>query len=285
MTETIKEQPTQETLWAGQNGDRWLANVDRFEGMIKPIGDALIERAGCRSGEQIIDIGCGAGATSIAIAQQVGAAGAVTGLDISPVLVAEATKRAATLGIENVQFVLGDAAVTPLATEQADCIVSRFGIMFFSNPHAAFTHIHDFLKPSGRLSMVCWNSLPQNPWMFEVVKVIAARVPLPTPVPRAPGPFAFAEPSYVEEILHTAGFQDIDISPWQHDLAVGGAGANPESAAKFLLAALGVAQLPPDLPDAVRTAIDSELSDRLKTYHTEDGVQMPASAWLVNATA
>ena len=285
MTETIKEQPTQETLWAGQSGDRWLANVDRFEAMIKPIGDTLIERARCRPGEQIIDIGCGAGATSIAIAQQVGAAGAVTGLDISPVLVAEATKRAATLGLENVRFVLGDAAVTPLPTGQADCIVSRFGIMFFSNPHAAFTHIHGFSKPSGRLSMACWASLPQNPWMSEVVKIIAAHVPLPTPVPRAPGAFAFAEPSYVEEILHTAGFKNIDISPWQHDLAIGGAGTNPESAAKFLLAALGVAQLPPDLPDVVRTAIDSELSDRIKAYHTKDGVQMPAFAWLVNATA
>jgi ubiquinone/menaquinone biosynthesis C-methylase UbiE len=114
MTETAKEQPSQETLWAGKSGDRWLANIDGFEGMIKPIGDALIKQTAFSQGEQIIDIGCGAGATSLAIAQEVGASGSVTGLDISPVLVNEATQRAEKLKLENIQFMLGDAAVANL---------------------------------------------------------------------------------------------------------------------------------------------------------------------------
>ncbi len=285
MAETIKQQPNQETLWAGQNGERWLANVDRFEGTIEPIGEALIERATCREGEHIIDVGCGAGATSIAIARQVGATGSVTGLDISPVLVAEATKRAQIAGFDHANFILGDAATVSLPMTQADCIVSRFGIMFFSDPVAAFTHMHGFLKSDGRLAIACWASLPQNQWMLEVRNILAAHFPLPTPIPHAPGPFAFSEPAYIEEILQTSGFKDITISPWKSNLFVGGSGSNPQSAAEFLLKALSVAQLPEDLPDSVKTTIQVELTERLTAYDTKDGVQMPASVWLIDAKA
>jgi ubiquinone/menaquinone biosynthesis C-methylase UbiE len=285
MTETTKEQLNQEILWAGKSGDRWLANIDGFEGMIKPIGDALIKQAAFSQGEHIIDIGCGAGATSLLIAQKTGASGFVTGLDISPVLVNEATKRAEKLKLENIQFILGDAAVANLPTGQADCVFSRFGIMFFSNPYAAFTHIHGFLKPSGRLSIACWSSLPENPWMFEVVNTLAKYFPLPTPVPRAPGAFAFAEPNYVKEILQTSGFQDITISSWQHNLLIGGSNPSPELTAEFLLKATSLGQLPEDLSDTVKTAIHSELSNRLREYETKDGVQMPSSVWFVKARA
>ena len=129
---TSPEKVSSETLWAGQSGERWLTNADQFEEMLEPIGQALIELAACQPGERIIDVGCGAGATSISIAQKVGTASVVTGLDISPVLVTEATKRAQVLGLENLNFVLGDAAIAELPLAQADCVMSRFGIMFFS---------------------------------------------------------------------------------------------------------------------------------------------------------
>jgi cellulose biosynthesis protein BcsQ len=103
--------------------------------------------------------------------------------------------------------------------------------------------------------------------------------------PTAPGAFAFAEPNYVKEILQTAGFQDITVSPWQHNLLIGGSNPSPESTAEFLLKATSLGQLPEDLPNTVKIAIHSELSNRLKAYETRDGVQMPASVWLVNAKA
>ena len=285
MTETSKVQPNQETLWAGKNGERWLANVDRFEGMIKPIGDALIEQAAFEQGEHIIDVGCGAGGTSIEIAQLVGAAGSVTGLDISPVLIAEARKRAEIAGLEQARFVLGDAAIAPLPTMQASGIFSRFGIMFFSNPHAAFSHMHGFLKSGGRLAIACWAPLLENLWMLEVRNILAAHFALPTITPRSPGPFAFAQPVYVKEILETSGFKDITISPWQKNLFIGGFGSTPETAADFLQNALSVAQLPEDLPDSVKMTINSEVIERLKVYQTNYGVQIPASVWLVTAKA
>jgi SAM-dependent methyltransferase len=291
MTDTSPEKVSSETLWAGQSGERWLTNVDRLEEMLQPIGQALIELATLQPGERIIDVGCGAGATSISIAQKVGSAGAVTGLDISPVLVAEATRRAKMLGLENLNFVLGDAAIaggaseaiTKLPLAQADCVVSRFGIMFFSDPHAAFAHLHGFLKPSGRMVFACWAPLLQNLWMLEVRNIINAHYPLPTPVPRAPSPFAFDEPEYVQEILRSAGFKDVQVSSWQHNLCMGGARSNAESAAEFLLKALGIAQLPEDLPTAIRIAIYTDLKERLRMFETEEGVQMPAAAWLISA--
>ena len=273
---------TAEALWAGQSGERWLSNVDRLEEMLEPIGHALIELAACQPGEQIIDVGCGAGATSILIAQKIGSAGAVTGLDISPVLVAEATKRAQDLGLENLKFLLGDAAIAELPLAQADCLVSRFGVMFFSDPHVAFDNLHGFLKPNGRFAFACWAPLRQNLWRLEVGNIINAHFPSPTPVPRAPGPFAFDEPLYVQEILRTAGFKDIKISPWKSNLCIGGAGSNADSAAKFLLKAMGITQLPEDLPAEIRIAIHHELKERLETFETKDGVQMPAAAWLIS---
>jgi SAM-dependent methyltransferase len=283
MKETSPEIVSSETLWASQRGERWLANVDRLEEMLEPIGLALIELAACQPGEQIIDVGCGAGATSVSIAQKVGAAGAVKGLDISPVLVTEATKRAQMLGLDNLNFVLGDAAIAELPLAQADCLVSRFGIMFFSDPHAAFAHLHGFLKPSGRMVFACWAPLLQNLWMLEVRNIIDAHYPLPTPVPRAPSPFAFDEPKYVQEILRSAGFKDVRVSAWEDKLCVGGMGSNAESAAEFLLKALGIAQLPEDLPTETRVAIYTDLKERLRMFETAEGVQMPAAAWLISA--
>ncbi len=285
MTDTKPETISSETLWAGQSGERWLTNADRFEEMLEPIGQALIELAAFQPGEQIIDVGCGAGATSISIAQKVGSAGAVTGLDISPVLVAEATKRAQMLGLENLNFVLGDAAIAELSLGQADCVVSRFGIMFFSDPHAAFAHLHGFLKPGGRMVFACWAPLLQNLWMLEVRNIIDTHYPLPTPVPRAPSPFAFDEPVYVQEILRSAGFKDVRVSLWENNLSVGGAGSNAESAAEFLLKALGIAQLPEDLPAAIGIAVHTDLKERLRMFETEEGVKMPAAAWLISAGA
>jgi SAM-dependent methyltransferase len=283
MTDTSPEKVSSESLWAGQSGERWLTNADRFEEMLEPIGHALIELAACQQGERIIDVGCGAGATSISISQKVGAAGAVTGLDISSVLVAEATRRAQMLGLENLSFVLGDAAIAELPLAQADCVVSRFGIMFFSDPQAAFAHLHGFLKPSGRMFFACWAPLLQNLWRLEVGNIINAHFPLPTPIPRAPGPFAFDEPAYVQEILQSAGFKDVKISQWQDNLCIGGNGSNAESAAEFLLKALGNTQLPEDLSAEIRIAIHTELKERLRMFETEKGVQMPAAAWLISA--
>ena len=149
MSSGPADRPSEESLWASTSGQRWASHIDQFEGMINPIGDALIAFASFQSGETIVDIGCGAGPTTLAAAACVGSQGLVTGLDISPDLIAEATRRAAFGNVRQARFVLGDAAKVTLDTQAADCVMSRFGVMFFSDPYAAFKNIYRFVKPGG----------------------------------------------------------------------------------------------------------------------------------------
>ena len=119
--------------WAGEMGARWLANIDRLESMIAPIGDALLARAGFQPGQHVIDIGCGGGATSLAIASAVGSSGSVVGIDISPDLIAKATERGVAAGVPNARFECADASLYQAETP-FDRLFSRFGSMFFQNP-------------------------------------------------------------------------------------------------------------------------------------------------------
>jgi len=277
------EKPSEESNWAGPGGERWLANLDRFESMIRPIGDALIDSADFHHAENVIDLGCGAGATSLEIARRVGPEGSVTGLDISEVLLKEATRRAIANGLNRLQFILGDAAKAPLPKVAVDCVFSRFGSMFFSSPYAAFAHIHGFLKPGGRLTLACWAPLTLNPWMLEVRQTVSRHFNVPEMIPRTPGPFAFDNPDYLRDILSKSNFSNVTITPWQGDIHIGGPGTHPDAAAEFLLKAVSIAQFINEAPESLKTLVHKELATRLETRCRADGVVMPAAAWMVSA--
>lgn len=278
------DRPSEEQMWAGPSGDRWLANATGLEETMRPVGEALLDLAALSPGDQVLDIGCGAGGVSLAAAQRVAPGGCVTGIDISPVLVAEAARRAAVANLPvPVHFLAADAARTPLPPAQADCLLSRFGTMFFTNPVAAFTHLHGLLRPGGRLALAVWAPLSENPWMFELRNVVAAHFDLPTVPPRTPGPFAFDEPEYLRGILTEAGFTPIAFRRWQGNIPVGGPGSTPPSATYFMISAMSVGQRVLDAPPEVREHVRRDLHDRLTPYHTPAGVQMPASVWFVSA--
>jgi SAM-dependent methyltransferase len=276
-------QPSEEELWAGPMGERWLAHVARFEGMLEPAGAALIDKANIRSGEQVLDFGCGAGATTVDIARRVAPQGRVTGLDISPVLVAAARNRSLAVGLDNTDFILGDAATVDLERATYDCLFSRFGNMFFHDPYTAFAHLHECLKPIGRLALCCWGPVTQNIWMMEIRAVLARHVELPPPVPRAPGPFAFGDPVYLGDILAKAGFRAATFDLWQSDQLIGGPGGDPNSVARFMLEAMPVGAVLAEASEAVRTAVQSDLTALFECYRRPAGVTMPAAAWLVTA--
>ncbi len=276
------DKPSEESNWAGPGGERWLANLDRFESMIQPIGDALIKMAAICDAENVIDLGCGAGATSLEIARRVGPNGSVTGLDISEGLLKEATRRATADGLKQLRFILGDAAQAPLPKAAADCVLSRFGSMFFSDPYAAFAHIHGFLKPGGRIALACWAPLAQNPWMMEVRQAVSHHFNVPPMIPRTPGPFAFDNPDYLLDILSKANFSNVTIVPWHGDIPVGGKGTDPDTAAGFLLKAVSMAQFFKDAPESLKATVHKELTALLQPWNGPDGVVMPASAWMVS---
>src|ERR1700737_2946238 len=147
--------------WNGPGGQHWTDRQQTQDTLLAPVSDILIDRAKARAGERIVDVGCGCGATSIAFAERVGPAGHVFGIDVSTPMLARA-RQMAPAGIP-VDFVLADATVYPFDSGSCDLMVSRFGVMFFSQPAVSFANMRRALRPSGRLAFVCCREAPHNP--------------------------------------------------------------------------------------------------------------------------
>lgn len=271
--------------WAGEMGARWLASLDRFEGMIAPIGAALLERAGYQLGERVLDLGCGGGATTLAIAEVVGPEGAALGLDIAPMLIEQAEARAAAVG-SRARFVCADAATASLGEPRFTRLFSRFGSMFFAEPVTAFTNLGAMLAPGARIDLAVWAHPRDNAWMMEVMGVVRRHVEVPPAVPRAPGPFAFEDLGYLEEVLTGAGFSGFDALAYASEQPVGGPGAAPEAATDFVLTSMAAGRILAEAGDEVLAAAQADLTAMFARYHRAgEGVMLGCKAWLVSAFA
>lgn len=271
--------------WAGEMGARWLANLDRFENMIAPIGAALLERAGYQAGERVLDLGCGGGATTLAIAETVGPGGAALGLDVAPMLIERARARATEAG-SLARFVCADAATARLDEPPFDRLFSRFGSMFFETPAPAFANLSGMLKAGARIDLAVWANPRDNLWMMEVMGVVRQHVDIPPATPRAPGPFAFEDRGYLNDVLESGGFSDIDVATYQGLQPVGGPGATPDEATDFVLASMAVGRVLGEQGAGVRDAARSDLTGMFTRYHqVGEGVMLPCKAWLVTARA
>ncbi|KUR76728.1 class I SAM-dependent methyltransferase [Novosphingobium sp. Fuku2-ISO-50] len=288
MPDTSPHSPEAITMedWAGEMGERWLANLKGFESTIAPVGEALLTHAGYRPGERVLDIGFGGGATSLAIARAVAPGGEVLGIDISPDLVAATTRRAATEGVTNARFVCADAAHVIVPDAPYDRLCSRFGSMFFADPFGAFANLRKALKPGGRIDLAVWAPPRDNPWMSAAVALARRHIDLPASIPGAPGPFAFDDPAYLNAILTKAGFHAVNCVPITGLLPVGGPGSTPETALTFARNALSTGRVLLEYPDSVQQAVASELRE-LYAHHDRpgEGVMMGYAAWLVSARA
>jgi SAM-dependent methyltransferase len=284
MTQTDTEALKGED-WAGEMGTRWLASLDRFEGMIAPIGTALLAQADYRPGERVLDLGCGGGATTLAIAEAVGPEGAALGLDVAPMLVGRAKERAGQTG-SSARFVCADAATAVLDEPPFDRLFSRFGSMFFESPVPAFGNIRTMLKPGARIDLAVWAAPRDNLWMMEVMGVVRGHVDIPPAIPRAPGPFAFEDLTYLEEVLTGAGFSGMEVASYEGLQPVGGPGTAPEEAVDFVLSSMAVGRVLDEAGGAIRNAARSDLIDLFARRHVAgNGVMMQAKAWLVTARA
>lgn len=268
--------------WNGAAGQKWVRDADRMDVMLAPFVDPIIGPAIPAPGQSVIDIGCGAGALSLNVA-----AGAVnvkvTGVDVSTQLVDVARARSAAVGA-GIEFVVADASSWK-PEEPVELVISRFGVMFFSDPVAAFSNIRTWMKPKGRLRFACWRPLRENPWALAPLE--AARHLLPSqpkpPEPGSPGPFAFGDADYVRKILMQSGWININIQPWDNDLTL--PGSSPEEAAEFML---GMGPLSRALveqkvdPSTVRNVV----IEKLRSLSGEDGrTRLKAAAWIVEAEA
>lgn len=272
--------------WAGEMGAKWLSQLDRFEGMIAPIGEALLARAAFARGERVIDLGCGGGATTRIIAATVAPQGEAVGLDISPDLIREAAARAQAADPGNAHFLCGDAATFNPEGAPYDRLFSRFGSMFFAQPQAAFANLHAMLKPGARIDLAVWAHPRDNLWMIEMMGVVRSHIEIPPAIPRAPGPFAFEDLDYLGEVLSAGGFSEMDVAAYTGQQALGGAGATPEEAADFVLSAMAVGKALSEHGDAVRAAARDDLVTLFTKRHVAgQGVMMGCKAWLVTARA
>src|SRR5205823_12473904 len=209
-------------FWNGVAGQHWTDRQPMQDVLLAPVSQILIDRTGAKAGERILDVGCGCGATTIALAERVAPSGFVFGIDISVPMLSRA-RQVAPQGLP-LDFVLADATVYPFEPASFDLLASRFGVMFFAKPAVSFANLHRALLPSGRLVFACWREPRENPWMMAPLQAVYQHVPkLPPQGPEDPGPFAFASEERVHRILRAAGFTGIamEACPLSLDIAIG----------------------------------------------------------------
>src|ERR1700756_3099241 len=257
----------------------WAEVREALERQLAPLGQRGLEALAPRPGESVLDIGCGGGETALELARAVAPNGTVVGVDRSAAVLAFAQRAAK--GCERVRFVQADAQVFLFEPASFDAAFSRFGVMFFAAPTAAFINIRRSLRPNGRLAFVCWRALEENPLDILPLRAASAHLP-PQPAhdPNAPGPFAFADPDRVRGILESAGFGEIEIT--RHDEQVGSGDLETMLAVCARVGALGkILRENPELRPAALPAVRSALA----AHDGPDGVKLRAATWIVTARA
>src|SRR5215831_3950833 len=209
---TNDDNAAQIAYWNGPGGDRWVSHQRMQDALLAEVAERLIERAAPHDGETVLDIGCGAGTTSIVLAQRVAPDGRVLGVDVSAPLL-ERARQHAPAGLP-LEFALGDATVYPFAPGAADLLFSRFGIMFFADPAKSFANMRGGLRAGARVVFACWRAPRENPWLMLPLQAAYRHVPrLPEAGPEDPGLFSFASEPRVRSILERAGFGAIAGEP------------------------------------------------------------------------
>ena len=281
MTPTHTFNQEQHARWNGADGEFWASHYERLDRILAPVNDPLLSFAAPEPGSSVVDVGCGCGGLTLDLARRVGPSGHVTGIDISEPMLGRAQERLR--GYSNTSLRLGDAAALSLDSLGARLIVSRFGVMFFGDPAAAFRNLRNALRPGGRVRFACWRPIQENPWMQIPLHAVYEHVPrLPKPGPEEPGPYSFADPERVTRILTQAGFTapaftPVDVS---FDLSAGG---TFEDAVLHASDTGSSRRALEGQPDEVRTAGIESIRRALAPYASSDGVKLPGAVWLVGA--
>ena len=271
----------QSAYWNGDAGRRWTALQESQDTLFTPITAALFDAAALQPGEGVIDVGCGAGDTTLGAAARTGAA---LGVDVSEPLLARARERAEAVG-SPARFALADATVHDFSGEAASALISRFGVMFFADPTRSFTNLRRGLRAGGRLAFICWREPKLNPWLMLPYAEAIKHVPAPPrPGPEDPGPFSFADPARVTKVLEGAGFTDISLIPMDFTLDVGVGEGLDNAVAKAL--EIGPASRALDgQPEAARAAAEASIRAALASHVKDGAVPLGAAVWIVRARA
>lgn len=268
--------------WNAEAGHSWAEMQTRMDLVLTPVTAALLDLARPAPGERVLDIGSGTGETSLILAEAVGEAGDVLGVDISRPMLRIAEQRAEALD-SLAEFLEADAAALPGDADR-DLLISRFGVMFFEEPVAAFANLRRHTRPDGRLCFACWQAPGDNGWATLSMAAVADLMPPGPPAdPHAPGPFAFADAARVTGILEKAGWRDVQLVPFDFYMQIGRGDDPVADAVDFSLKIGPAARAAREGGPALATKAADALSN-IYANHVIDGmVALPASIWLVTA--
>ena len=276
----------QARYWGEEGGPRWVASEADHDLMLEPFGAAVVEALAPQPGERVLDVGCGFGATTAAVAKAVGPSGRVVGIDISAPMIERARARLAQSanGTAPVELVVGDAQTDDLRGPH-DAVVSRFGMMFFADTPAAIAHISGAVRPGGRMAFVCWRDMSENPWYALPNSVIVGALPEPPPLPApmTPSPFGFGNIAVVTELMADGRLGGHRGRPLRRRRPprrrAAASRARSEHARTTLAGRLLFAQLPAERAEQVMGDVRAVLA-----HYEDDGVvRLPAAAWIVTA--
>ena len=274
--------------WNGESGQRWAEQDQLMARLLQPIGEALLDHAGLDQCLNVIDVGCGGGSQSRMLAKRLSTDATVTGIDISePLLAVAQANNQVSQDAASIEYLFADAAEYDFPTGKFDGLFSRFGVMFFSNPVAAFTNLHKGLCDGGKLAFSCWQGMDKNDWARIPVQTAMQYVTLPDNMvsdAEAPGPFAFARSERIESILQQAGFSDIQVTSHIQQIRIGEAPTLQESIRE--MAGVGpVQRLLAGQDEPLKEKVYKALESTMAPYYQDGAITLPGAIWFVTATA
>ena len=282
MAEEVIANTAQRDYWNTVAGPRWVGLEGFVERRVRAVNELLLARSGVKAGEQVLEIGCGTGAFTVPLAERVGQTGAVVGADISAAMLAGAKKRFTEAGLGNVVLIEADAQTHKFEPAHFDLIASRFGVMFFADPTAAFANLATAARPGGRLCFACWGGLDDNEHWLIAYRAALARLGPPEPrPPRTPGPMAFADPGYIHDFLGRAGFAEIAVDREHPQIFASSAAEEAEHACIMGPSGRLIDEKKPDT--ATREMIRRDIEEAFAAYFRGGNTTLSSTVLLVTA--
>lgn len=284
-TPAVGPEAPQARYWNSPATAHWVTLQERLDALFAPLSRAAIDHARPLPGEHVLDVGCGCGATVLELARRVGLAGSVTGVDVSAHMLARAKERISAEGLSQVTLTLADAATQPFMPGSIDLVFSRLGIMFFSDPVAAFANLRRALKLSGRVVLACPRTPAENQYITAAVQAARPLLPpgaLPTSAPDEPGMFSFADPGRVRRILEGAGFREVSLQPYDELMHLGGPGGAADAAA-FSIQFGPLTRVRADAGPQLQQSILEAVTMAYRRLEGPQGIMLEGAFWIVTA--
>tara|TARA_B100001013_G_C24579113_1_gene429817 strand:- start:208 stop:1059 length:852 start_codon:yes stop_codon:yes gene_type:complete len=279
LSETNKDS---KDFWSGKGGDIWVERQETMDEMLFPFGEEVLNKLELGQNLHVLDIGCGCGTTTLDIAKRI-KRGKVTGIDISQPMLQKAKKSAKDKFLSNTSFLRLDVQSDDIGEGVYTTAFSRFGVMFFEDPVAAFTNINKSLVTNAQLSFVCWQSPSLNPWQSLFIQEVRKLINLPSPPPRSPGPFAFSESSYINSILEESNFVEVEIESFETDVKMFSGSSLSDAVKDYLSINPVVSEMLKDSPDDLKDQVVNAVIEVFTPYYSESGLIFPSASWIVNA--